>query len=209
MPTNDVVAAANVFDEMGASDSLHDATIEFVHLLDDNTVDIDQAPIDDYGYNEMDGGVHGHGRWDVVKPIYSHWAACLEQVHNAPPSDTVISDYDEIGQERYKDMEAFNIMSFTLDHCWKFLQKRQKWELIDKESPSKRGSLTEMDDDDDPRNKNKPNGKKKTNENIKKESEASSLHDKIDVMVQSDELMVAKTLEAKKNSEKKAQEKKE
>ena len=32
-----------------------------MQMLDDNTVDIDQAPIGDYGYNEMDGGVHGHG----------------------------------------------------------------------------------------------------------------------------------------------------
>ena len=32
-----------------------------MQILDDNTVDIDKAPIGDYGYNEMDGGVHGHG----------------------------------------------------------------------------------------------------------------------------------------------------
>ena len=33
------------------------------------------------------------GRWDVIKPICSHWAACLEQVRNAPPSGTPESDY--------------------------------------------------------------------------------------------------------------------
>ena len=33
------------------------------------------------------------GRWDVIKPICSRWAACLEQVRNAPPSGTVESDY--------------------------------------------------------------------------------------------------------------------
>ena len=33
------------------------------------------------------------GRWDVIKPIFSRWAACLQQVHNAPPSGTVESDY--------------------------------------------------------------------------------------------------------------------
>ena len=46
---------------MALSVGLHDATADFVQILDDNTVDIDQAPIGDYGYNEMDGGVHGHG----------------------------------------------------------------------------------------------------------------------------------------------------
>ena len=30
-------------------------------MLDTNTIDIDQAPISDYRYNEMDGGVHGNG----------------------------------------------------------------------------------------------------------------------------------------------------
>ncbi|KAE8804469.1 putative galacturonosyltransferase 14 [Hordeum vulgare] len=57
-----VAAASNMFNEMGARDNLHDATVEFVHLLDDNTVDIDQAPIDDYGYNELDDGVHYHSQ---------------------------------------------------------------------------------------------------------------------------------------------------
>ena len=33
------------------------------------------------------------GRWDVIKPICSRWAACWEQVRNAPPSGTVESDY--------------------------------------------------------------------------------------------------------------------
>ena len=33
------------------------------------------------------------GRWENIKPMYSCWAACLEQVRNAPPSGTVESDY--------------------------------------------------------------------------------------------------------------------
>ena len=32
--------------------------------MDTNTVDIDQAPIADFDYNEMDGGVDGHGGED-------------------------------------------------------------------------------------------------------------------------------------------------
>ncbi|KAE8801709.1 Lactation elevated protein 1 [Hordeum vulgare] len=68
--------------------------------------------------------------------------------------------------------------------------------------------MDEDEDDDGPRNLNKPDGDKKTKEKIKREHEASSLWDKIDVVVPSNELMVAKTLETKKElAEKKAQEK--
>ena len=102
---------------------------------------------------------------------------------------------------------------FKLDHCWELLKNCDKWALIEKESPPKRGSLTNMDedeDDDGPRNLNKPDGDKKTKEKIKREHEASSLRDKIDAMVQSNELMLANTLETKKVlTEKKAREKQE
>ena len=88
-----------------------------------------------------------------------------------------------------------------------------KWKLIDKESPQKRGSLTNMDedeDDDGPRNLNKPDGDKKNKDKIKREQEASSLREKIDAMVQSNELMLLKSLEIKKElAEKKAREKQE
>ena len=33
------------------------------------------------------------GRWENIKPMCSRWAACLEQVRNAPPSGTMESDY--------------------------------------------------------------------------------------------------------------------
>ena len=81
------------------------------------------------------------------------------------------------------------------------LQKCEKWKLIDKESPPKRGSLTNMDedeDDDGPRNLHKHDGDKKTKEKIKREQEASSLREKIDAMVQSNELMLLKSLHIKK-----------
>ena len=85
--------------------------------------------------------------------------------------------------------------------------------MIDKESPPKRGSLTNMDedeDDDGPRNLHKPDGDKKTKENMKREQEASSLREKIDAMVQSNEMMLLKSLEIKKElAEKKAKEKQE
>ena len=108
-------------------------------------------------------------------------------------------------------MEASEGRFFKLEHCWDLLQKCDKWKLIDKESPPKRGSLTNMDedeDDDGPRNLNKPGADKKTREKIKREHEASSLREKIDAMVQPNELMLLKSSEIKKElAEKKAKEK--
>ena len=106
-------------------------------------------------------------------------------------------------------MKASEGKFFKLEHCWDLLKKCEKWKLIDKESPPKRGSLTNMDEDG-PRNLNKPNGDKKTMEKMKRDHEASSLREKIDVMVQSNELMLLKSLEIKKElAEKKAREKQE
>ena len=110
-------------------------------------------------------------------------------------------------------MEASKGKFFKLEHCWELLQKCEKWKLIDKESPPKRGSLTNMDedeDDDGPRKLNKSDGDKKTKEKIKREQEASSLREKIDAMVQSNESMLLESLEIKKElAEKKAKEKQE
>ncbi|KAE8787078.1 Lactation elevated protein 1 [Hordeum vulgare] len=103
--------------------------------------------------------------------------ACFEQVRNAPPSGTLESDYEKIAQQWYKDKEAFEGKKFKLEHCWEMLKNFDKWKLIDKESPPKRGSLTKMDedeDDDGPRNLNKLDGDKKTKEKIKREHEAST-----------------------------------
>ena len=106
-------------------------------------------------------------------------------------------------------MEASEGKIFKLEHCWELLQKCEKWKLIDKESPPKRGSLTNMDEDG-PRNLHKPDGDKKTKEKMKREQEASSLREKIDAMVQSNELMLLKSLEIKKElAEKNAKKKQE
>ncbi|KAE8808482.1 Lactation elevated protein 1 [Hordeum vulgare] len=86
-------------------------------------------------------------------------------------------------------------------------------ETSGRESPSKRGSLTEMDEDEDGdglRNLNKPDGDKKTKEKIKREHEASTLRNKTDPMLQSNEVLLAKSLDAKiELAEKKAREKQE
>ncbi|KAE8772741.1 putative galacturonosyltransferase 14 [Hordeum vulgare] len=233
------------------------AAANFVNLLDTNAVDIDQAPIAGFDYNELEGGVDDHGGedevkevdegtyqqsqakeksvrsknytiledqilikawstvsmdacagvsqtvkrywqiiedqylqlmakypnriahtfrslqgcWDVTKPSFSRWAACLEQVRNAPPMETVESDYEKKAEHRYKDMEASEGKKFKLEPCWDLLKHYDKWKLIDRESPPKRGSLTNMDkyeDDDGPKNLSKPDGDKKTKEKIKK-----------------------------------------
>ncbi|KAE8797455.1 Lactation elevated protein 1 [Hordeum vulgare] len=63
------------------------------------------------------------------------------------------------------------------------------------------------EDDDGSRNLHKPDGDKKTKEKMKKEQEVASLREKIDAMVQSNELMLLKSLEIKKElAEKKAKE---
>ncbi|KAE8767982.1 Lactation elevated protein 1 [Hordeum vulgare] len=175
----------------------------------------DLAPATDVGPKRQGGGsVAQKDGWKSY-PANSSPIAPARAAPRMPVDDYVAAAsnvFDKMGTS-YKDMEAACERSFNLEHCWKLLQHIQKWELIGKESPPKRGSLTEMDDDDDEnddvtRNKNKPDGNKKAK--INRESEPSSLHDKIDTMMQSNELMVVKTLEAKKElAEKKAQGKQE
>ncbi|KAE8821220.1 putative galacturonosyltransferase 14 [Hordeum vulgare] len=69
MPFNDAaLTACEVFDEMAGS-GLNNASGEFENLLETNTVDIDQAPIAGFDYNEMEGGVDDHGGDDEVEEI--------------------------------------------------------------------------------------------------------------------------------------------
>ncbi|KAE8779185.1 hypothetical protein D1007_47822 [Hordeum vulgare] len=89
---------------------------------------------------------------------------------------------------------------FKLEQRWELLKNCDKWALIDRESPPKKGSLMEMDEDEDgdgPRNLNRPDGDKKTKEKIKREREASTLRDKIDSMLHSNKVLLAKSLDAK------------
>nr|XP_045089502.1 uncharacterized protein LOC123497228 [Aegilops tauschii subsp. strangulata] len=235
MPLNGAAfTASEVFDEMAGIGGSNNATTEFVNLLDTNAVDIDQAPFAAFDYNEMEGGVDDHSDEEELEEIdegeYEQAQArksqrlknytiledqILIKAWSAVSLDacTACLEQDKIAQQRYKDMEALEGKFFKLEHCWDLLKECEKWKLIDKESPPKRGSLTNMDedeDDDGPRNLNKPDGDKKTKEKMKREHEASSLRDKIDAMVQSNELMLAKTSEIKKElAETKAREKQE
>ncbi|KAE8821788.1 Lactation elevated protein 1 [Hordeum vulgare] len=156
-----------------------------MNFLDTNAVDIGQAPFVGFDYNELEGGMDDHKGEEKVEE-------------------------EKISQQWYKDMEASEGKFVKLEHCWEMLKDSDKWKLIDKESPPKRGSLMNMDegeDDDGPINLNKPHGDKKTKEKIKREHEASSWRDKIDGMVQSNEVLLVKSLEAKiELAEKKARE---
>ncbi|KAE8782724.1 Lactation elevated protein 1 [Hordeum vulgare] len=176
----------------------NNATNDFMNMLDTNAVDIDQASFEPFNYNETDDGIDDHGAPDELEEIE---AKAFEQ------------SQDKISQHRYKDMEASEGKFFKLEHCWELLQKFDKWKLIDRVSPPKRGSLVNMDeneDDDGPRNLHKPDGDKKTKEKMKRQQEATNLREKIDAMVQSNELMLLKSLEIKKElAEKKAKEKQE
>nr|AGW47730.1 hypothetical protein [Hordeum vulgare subsp. vulgare] len=70
--------------------------------------------------------------------------------------------------------------------------------------------MDEDEDDDGPINLKKSDDDKKTNEKIKREHEASTLWDKIDYMLQSNEVLLAKSLKTKiELAEKKAREKQE
>ncbi|KAE8800219.1 Lactation elevated protein 1 [Hordeum vulgare] len=68
-----------------------------------------------------------------------------------------------------------------------------------------------MDEDaDGPRNLNKPDGDKKTKDKMKRKREASTLRNKIDSMLQSNEVLLAKSSDANiEMAEKKTQEKQE
>ncbi|KAE8792469.1 Lactation elevated protein 1 [Hordeum vulgare] len=225
MPLNDSAPpAAEVFDEMAGSGGSNNATTEFMNMLDTNTVDIDQASFEPFNYNETDGGVDDHGAADELEEIEAEsfeQSQAKDGKSQRSKNYTILEDQaliqawseDKIAQHRYKDMEASEGKFFKLKHCWELLQKCDKWKLINRESPPKRGSLINMDedeDDDGPRNLHKPDDDKKTKEKMKREQEAASLREKIDAMVQSNDLMLLKSLEIKKElAEKKAKEKQE
>jgi hypothetical protein len=87
-------------------------------------------------------------------------------------------------------MPASKNKPFVLDHCWKLLQHSEKWKLRDQEP--KKGEIHVEDDSGDEqggRNKNKPEGNKKAKERVAKQLEATSLREKLDEMVKSNETM--------------------
>ncbi|KAE8769818.1 galacturonosyltransferase 14 [Hordeum vulgare] len=58
----------DVFDERDESGS-NNAAVEFVNLLATNAVDIDQAPVGGFDYNELEGGVDDHSGEEEVEEI--------------------------------------------------------------------------------------------------------------------------------------------
>ncbi|KAE8779321.1 galacturonosyltransferase 14 [Hordeum vulgare] len=70
VPSYDAASTVGeVFDETFGSCGSNNATAEFVHLLATNAVDIDQAPIGGFDYNELEGGIDDHGGEDEVDEI--------------------------------------------------------------------------------------------------------------------------------------------
>ncbi|KAE8794512.1 galacturonosyltransferase 14 [Hordeum vulgare] len=61
--------AAEVFNERAGSGGSNNAAAEFVNLLATNAVDIDQALIAGFDYNELEGGVDDHGSEDEVEEV--------------------------------------------------------------------------------------------------------------------------------------------
>ncbi|KAE8819641.1 galacturonosyltransferase 14 [Hordeum vulgare] len=61
--------AGEVFDEMTETGGSNNVAAEFVNLLDTNAVDNDQAPFNDFDYNEMVSGVDDHDGEDEVEEV--------------------------------------------------------------------------------------------------------------------------------------------
>ncbi|KAE8821834.1 galacturonosyltransferase 14 [Hordeum vulgare] len=121
MPSNGAASTTReLFDEMAGSGS-NNVVVEFVHLLDTNTVDIDQDPIAGFDYNEMEGGVDDHGGEDEVEE-------------------------DKIAQQQYKDMEASEgkIFKQNKDRVGekKAREKQERWQLL-KEIEERRAHVAE------------------------------------------------------------------
>jgi hypothetical protein len=137
-------------------------------------------------------------------------------VRNALPSCTNAGDWDEIVQISYKDMPTLKGKPFTYNHCYTILEHNDKWKIREQEAPPPRHKLIELEDAEEydviktKRNKKRPDGTKMTKDNVKKQGVAATFSLKIDVMVKSKELLVMKTLKAKKEMmERKYKEKQE
>ncbi|KAE8817430.1 Lactation elevated protein 1 [Hordeum vulgare] len=193
----------------------NNATNEFMNMLDTNAVDIDQASFEPFNYNETDGGVDDYGAVDELEEIeaeaFEQWQSKGGKSQRSK-NYTILEDQALIQAWSAVSLDACTSVSQTAKRYWPRIED-QYFRIMKKESPPKRGSLVNIDedeDDDGPRNLHKPDGDKKTKEKMKREQEATSLREKIDTMVQSNELMLLKSLEIKKElAEKKAKDRQE
>ena len=99
-------------------------------------------------------------------------------------TDMVSFLQERIAREHYKDMPSSKKKPFMLDHCWAILQHSEKRKLWDQEPQEGEIHIEDDDDEDGGRNKNKPEGNKKSKERLLKQAEATSLREKLDQMVQ-------------------------
>jgi hypothetical protein len=81
-------------------------------------------------------------------------------------------------------MDGSKGKSFPFKHCWALLQNLDKWKLRDQETTPKKSDMLKMDDsDEERRNHAKSKGNKKAKERMKMEAKASSLREKIELMI--------------------------
>jgi hypothetical protein len=107
---------------------------------------------------------------------------------------------EHFAMERYKAMAGAKGKPFIHQHCYKILEHCEKCKSRDQELKPKKGTLLELDDSEDEnegRDKDKPEGNKKAKERIKHEVEAANLSKKIEEMVKSKEVYMYKALQAK------------
>ncbi|KAE8820046.1 putative galacturonosyltransferase 14 [Hordeum vulgare] len=123
---NAAAPAPRVFDEMGAScsNNFHDASAKFVHVLDDNTADIDRAPIGDYDCNEMDDGEHGHGEEEneveeVEKGVFDQEQA---KARTRSKNYTHLEDQILIKASESVSLDASTSTDQTANQYWQWIE---------------------------------------------------------------------------------------
>jgi hypothetical protein len=87
---------------------------------------------------------------------------------------------------------------FPFKNCWALLKDLDKWKLRDQESAPKKLEMLNMEDNEDEgRNRGKPEGSKKAKERLKLEADKSRWEDKLDQMIKAKETLTLKALETK------------
>ncbi|KAE8819322.1 DNA mismatch repair protein Msh6-1 [Hordeum vulgare] len=138
----------------------------------------------------------GKRYWQRIE--YTYCKIKPKTVKDAPPSETVESDYETIAGLRYKEMAASKGKAFSFKHAWKILQTFDKWKLRDQETAPKKAAMLRMDDsDEEERNLCKPEETKKDKLRKKMEGEASSIRKKMEHMMKSRKTLTMKTLATK------------
>ncbi|CAL5065216.1 unnamed protein product [Urochloa decumbens] len=143
-------------------------------------------------------------RWSTIQECCNKWKSCLTQVARQHPSGVPLQEQANIAQERYKAMDQQKHRPFTMFHCWTLLQYNQKWINKELECPPKRPrsiaahekdgevdiAAHEKDGEKDEEAKglqggnNRPAGRKKEKERVRKEAYGSGCKEAIQEMIE-------------------------